>query len=351
MKRAFIHNPFFRLIAPLLFGIMVYLLILLVGNNLADLTQIFSNEELYVSIGLTFLSFESLRFSILMIRKFNISSIRNQIILSISSGVIISLMVITLSLFAYFKWLVGFDIAFRELIIFWVIFGFTGLLYNVLFLSNDYLLRENTLLLEQENKLKEKVELDFLIFRNELNPDLLYESLETLLTSLHLRSEAAEEQIDLLADVYRYQLVNRKKELVTLMEELKALQSLCTLLNHRYQNQIILDQEMDGLEQHHVVPGSFLVALDAVVRNTLVSKNTPLIVKLYPEGDDYLVMQHHLNDKLNLHQESLQNFVRLQRSYSFFSDQPFVQVKADRENYIKFPMIKVTEDNFTHAPA
>jgi hypothetical protein len=351
MKRIFIHNPFFRLLAPLVFGIMVYLLILLVGNNLNDLSQIFSNEELYVSIGLTYLAFESLRLSIVTIKRFPLISIRNQIIITIAGSIIVSLLVITGALASYYKWGVGFDIGVSELMIFWIIFGFTGLLYNILFFSNEYLFRENTLLLEQENKLKEKIELDFMAFRNEINPDLLYESLETLLTSLHKRGEEAEEQIDLLADVYRYQLVNRKKELVKWSEEARALRSLCALLNFRYNNQIQIKEEALDLDHHHVVPGSLLVAFDAVVRNTLISKDTPLEVSLYLESEDYLVMQHRIHDKLILHLESLQNFVRLQRSYSFFSDQPFVQVKADHENYIKFPLIKVTEENFTSTTA
>ena len=310
-----------------------------------DLTVIFSNEELYVSIGLTYLSFESLRLSLSVLKRINFSSVRNQILISISSGIILSLIIITLVLSLYFKLIVGFDIDLNELLIFWIIFGFTGLLYNILYFSNDYLFRENTLLLEQENKLKEKIELDFMIFRNEINPDLLYESLETLLTSLHKRGDQAEEQIDLLADVYRYQLVNRKKELVKWSDEERALQSLFTLLNYRYGGHITLETELDGLlANHYVVPGSFLVAFDAIVRNTLISNDTPLRVSVYVEGDDYLVMQHAIHDKLVLHHESLENFARLQRSYSFFSDQPFVQVKADRENYIKFPIITVTEE-------
>jgi len=76
------------------------------------------------------------------------------------------------------------------------------------------------------------------------------------------------------------------------------------------------------------------------VRNTLISKKSPLVLSLYFE-DDYLVLQHTLNDKLVLHQDSMNLFKRLQRSYSFFSDQTFVQVKAGNQNYIKFPVVHV----------
>jgi hypothetical protein len=345
VKKLFIHNPFFRLLAPVVFGVMVYLLILLVGNNLSDIKQIFSNQELYVSIGLTFLSFESLRIAIVLTKHFSIQSARKEITVVAIGGLLFSLAVISGVLIVYFKVVVGFDINPGELLIFWIVFGLTAFLYNTLYFSNEFLFRENSLLLEQESRLKEKIEHDFLSFKNELNPDLLYESLETLLTSLHQHTNEAEEQIDLLADVYRYQLVHRKKELVPLPDEFKALHALCQLLNHRYKQQIKITYEATDWNNHHAVPGSLLVAFDAIVRNTLISTDAPLEVKIYSEGDDYLVMQHTIFDKLALHQESLQNFARLQRSYSFFSDQPFVQVKADRENYVKFPLIRLTEEH------
>lgn len=345
MKRVFIHNPFFRLLAPLALGVIVYMLVLLISNDLEDITQLFSNEELYVTICLTYLSFESLRICQVSIKKFNFNFNRNLILISIFISVPISLLIVTLSLMAYFHWILGFDIAMDELAIFWLLFGFSSLLYILLYFSNEYLFRENTVLLEQENKLKEKMEFDFMAFRNEINPDLLYESLETLLTSIHTRTDEAESQIDLLADVYRYQLVNRKKELVGWAQELKALKSLCALLNYRYGNTILIKQDTEISDQFHVVPGSLIIAFDAIVRNTLISADSPLEVNLYIEGDDYLVMQHKLNDKLILHQESLQNFTRLQRAYTFFSDYPFVQVKADLENYIKFPIVKVNEES------
>jgi hypothetical protein len=63
MKKIFIHNPFFRIIAPLVFGVLVYLLILLVNNDLTEIGKIFNNGELYVCIGLSYLSLEALRFN------------------------------------------------------------------------------------------------------------------------------------------------------------------------------------------------------------------------------------------------------------------------------------------------
>lgn len=85
-----------------------------------------------------------------------------------------------------------------------------------------------------------------------------------------------------------------------------------------------------------------MVTIDSIIRNTLIAKNSPLTISLYEE-DDYLVLQHTLNDKLVFHHESIDSFIRLQRAYSFFSENTFVQVKAGNQNYVKFPMISVSQ--------
>src|SRR5258705_271024 len=154
MKKLFIHNPIFRITAPPVYGVLVYLLILLVNNNLNELSGIFSNK---------------------------------------------------------------------------------------------YLFRENTQLVERENRLREKVEADFTTFKNDINPDLLYESLEVILQTLHHDVHTSEEQIDLLAGVYRYQLMNRDKELVAVTEELAALHDLKSLLNFRFGQQITLTSKLASL--------------------------------------------------------------------------------------------------------
>jgi hypothetical protein len=255
----------------------------------------------------------------------------------------VSLFIIYLGVFCYFKYVEGYSVGWFELRLFFVIFGFTAILYNILYSSNEYLQRENTVQLNLEAKLREKVEADFATFKNDINPEFLYESLESILQSLYLDIGDAEGQVDLLASIYRYQLMHRDKELVALTEELNALNSLIALFNYRYYGQIKLTSKLNAAFDAHVVPGSLLIAADTIIRNTLIGRQSAFGITLYEEEDGYLVMQHKLNDKLILHEESLMAFARIQRVYSFFSDVPFVQVKAYGENYIKFPVVKVSE--------
>jgi hypothetical protein len=343
MNRSFVHNIVFRLCAPLVAGVLAYLLILLTNNSVLGLTKIYSNKEVYVTVALSYLAFTAMRWIILLIDRFGKGwEMRRRITLQTLLTLAGNLVVVGVSISAYFNYFAGYSIGRYELNIFLTIFGVTGLLYNLLYFSHFYLLQENRSRIDEERKLQEKVEADFVSFRSEINPDLLYESLENLILTIHNNTDEAEEQIDYLAGIYRYSLVNRQKELIGLDEELKAATNLLNLVNYRYQKQLNLIADIPNQTEIFLIPGSLMITIDAIIRNTLISPKSPLVIRLYlEEEDDYLVLQHTLNDKLQLHQESLQAFTRLQRSYTFFSDKPFVQVKAGKEDYIKFPMIRM----------
>ena len=307
--------------------------------------RIQNDTDMYMCIGLSYLSLEALRLTVVATSK-RLSTVAYQrkIIIQTITSVIIAIAVVTGGVAAYFYWVAGFTVGMAELQIFLWIFGFTALLYNMLYFSNDYLFRENTVKVEQETRLREKLEADFVAFKNEINPDLLYESLETLIQTLHHNLDAAEEQIDFLAGIYRYQLMHRNQELVTLREELHTLDLLLNLLNHQHRQLITLYKDVSETDNYYLIPGSLLVSVDTIVRNTLIGEKSPLTLRLYSEEDGYLVLQHKMNDRLITHQTSLQAFAHLQRAYLFFSERPFVQVKADQENYIKFPLVNVTEE-------
>ena len=342
MKRLFIHNAFFRILTPPIYGILVYLIILLVNNNVEQIATLVSNQEVYVSMLLSLVSFESMRLVVVLLDRSTLNDTRRMILQVLLTSVV-SIAMVLIVIAKYYQYMIGFDISPRELLLFGGIFLATAILYNALYLGNLYILRENTLLIEQEQKLRENLESEFSSFRTEINPSLLYDSLEDLILCMHTDAEKAEELIDSLAALYRYQLVNRQREFVTLVEELQAVQHLLRLAQFRYPDQVIWKASIPDAEHVQVMQGSLLTTLDAIIRNTLISKSSPLVFTLAPEEDDYLVLTHGLNEKLLLHAESQLAFQQLQRSYSIYSDRPFIQVKAGRENYVKFPLITIQQ--------
>lgn len=345
MKRYFIHNALFRIVAPAIYGVLIYLLILLLNNNVASVNALFISEEVYVCIVLSYLSFESMRLLIVLLDKFlaeKYQNIRIAIQFLITTSFSVALVAVSLTL--YFKYAIGFSISNTQLLIFMGVFIVTALLYNLLYYSNYYLQKENTLKLHAEKQQREVLEMEMLEFKNDINPDLLYESLENLIGLMYRDVEQAEEYIDSLASAYRYVLTNRQQELVTVATEMEAAKNLIRLLNEKYYGQLKFESalEQDELDSL-LIPGSLPVIIESMVRNTIVTRYEPFVIRCYLE-DDYITIQCRLNDRLILHPSSELALTRLQKSYSLYSDLPLIKVKAYQENYIKLPVIRMAEE-------
>jgi len=139
MNKLFIHNPIFRLISPLFSGILVYLLILLINNNVEQLQEAFLSQELYVCIGLAYIIQEYARISLFLFEwlswpKFFIG----KIIFQLAVSVIISILLVTVSMYSYFYWILGFTPNLSELTIFNSIFSVFTLIYLSLYLSHQF---------------------------------------------------------------------------------------------------------------------------------------------------------------------------------------------------------------------
>lgn len=345
MKRYFIHNALFRIVAPPVYGIMIYLLILLINNNVTQINELFVSEEVYVCIVLTYVSFEVIRGLIVILNRFMVGKNDGfRIIFQVIATSVLSVLLVIGSLKLYFNYFIGFSISGTQLLIFTVVFSVTALLYNLLYYSHYFLQKENTLKLNAEKQQRDVLELEMLEFKNDINPDLLYESLENLIGLMYRDVEQAEEYIDSLASAYRYVLSNRQQELVSVSSELEAAKTLVRLLNEKYYGQLRFESALAEDElAYMLIPGSLPVIIEGMIRNTIITRFEPFVIRCYVE-DDYITLQAKLNDRLIISPAAEISIERLQKSYSIYSDLPLIKVKAYQENYVKLPVIRFAEE-------
>jgi hypothetical protein len=350
MKKYFIHNAFFRLLAPPVYGLLIYLIMLLINNTLPQVNELFSSEEVYTCIGLTFLCFESARVVILLLNRFLKGKYaKTRLLIQLVAGTVIPATLVMISISLYFTYAIRFSIPLTQLILFGVLYGLSAVLYNLLYVSNDYQLRENTLKLTAERQQREVLELEMDEFRNDINPNLLYESLENVISLINRKNSDAEEYIDYLASAYRYVLSNRQQELISLQAEIDAAKNIVRLLNEKYFGKIKLEISVSHADHNfQLIPGSLPVAIESIVRNTIISNLEPLTIHCYIEDEEYLILQSKLNDRLVKHAESTTALARLQKSYTLYSEKPLIQVKAYEDNYIKLPVLRLAEEALTY---
>lgn len=78
-----------------------------------------------------------------------------------------------------------------------------------------------------------------------MRPEILYESLEILISLIHKDEKTVEEFITVLSSFYRSIIEERHTETISLEQEIEAVENLIFLLNSKYNGQIN-EQKSEG---------------------------------------------------------------------------------------------------------
>ena len=145
MNKLFIHLPVFRLFSPLFGGSLVYLLILLSNNDVAQLDGQFLTQELYFCVGLSYLIQELSRLFLILFAKSKWKMpIVWRITIQVAVTVLFIFLIVSSLVYLYYQYMLGYDPNFSEIFRFNFIFSVISLMYISLYLSHQLLYQINT---------------------------------------------------------------------------------------------------------------------------------------------------------------------------------------------------------------
>lgn len=316
MKKLFIHHPLFRLLSPLFSGVIAYLFILLINNNVEQLQEQFLSQELYVCIGLSFVIQELSRLLLIVFNKWpskfpTLYAVAFQVVASL----LLCALAVSITIHIYYNKTLGYSPNIDELLLFNTIFCTITLIYILLHLSHQYLHKVNTKKLNEELVKKQLIEADFIEFKNAINPDLLFNSLESIIALLKDDKEKIDDLIDHMASTYRYILSQGQRQLTNLKEELHVLNELINLFSYLPYRRIKLDNAIKS--SFLIVPGSLLNVVEYIVKHSISSIQKPLMVT-FSETNSYIEIAYRYDDKI-IHPFREEDFKELIRVYGIYS--------------------------------
>ena len=336
MKKLFIHHSLFRLLSPVFSGIIVYLLILLLHNNINQLQEEFFGEELYFCIGLSYLIQEFSRLLLFYFQKTILfKTMYKQLFFQIGISMILCLILVSFFVEMYFNIVLGFSVTLEEIITFNSVFCVLTFIYISLFLSHQYLYKVNTQKLLQEKLIKENIEDDFKQFKKGINPSLLFESFETLLVLINESLEKTDDFIDHLATIYRYILSVKEKQLISFTEEVTVVKVLIKLLNYLPYRNVTLEDNIEN--KFLTVPATFLFLVEQIVRTTIISSNSELKLTV-TDNDAFIALEYHTNDKIST-KFSKENITELERVFSIYSLENIEMIEINETRKILIPKL------------
>jgi ligand-binding sensor domain-containing protein/uncharacterized membrane-anchored protein YhcB (DUF1043 family) len=188
---------------------------------------------------------------------------------------------------------------------------------------------------------QEKVQFKFEVLRNQVNPHFLFNSFNTLISTIEEDPRKAVEYTEQLSDFFRNIVNYRDKELVTLKEELQLLENYTFLQQKRYGNSLQLTMPLSETIQTQgwIPPLTLQLLAENAVKHNALSVETPLLIEIFADGE-YLIVRNNLNPRLTRQEGTGMGLSNIINRYSLLSKKPVHVKKEDRFFTVSLPIIK-----------
>lgn len=191
-----------------------------------------------------------------------------------------------------------------------------------------------------ESLARENVQSQLEALKNQLDPHFLFNSLNTLASLIEDENLPAHTYLEQLADVYRYVLVSRDKNVVTLEEEMAFLDAYIYLNKTRYRENLQVEMDITPEAYHrHVAPLSLQLLVENAIKHNVVSKENPLKIKIWQE-QDFLSIENNLQQKKTFEKSTKVGLQNIVNRYRLLTVNPVEVWQNEWSFKVKIPLLE-----------
>ena len=186
---------------------------------------------------------------------------------------------------------------------------------------------------------KEKALVQYESLKQQLNPHFLFNSLTSLKSLIRINQKQAADFLDKMSLTYRYILKSSEKELVTLENELKFVQSYIDLQQMRFCDglQVHINIDESCLEKK-IAPVTIQNLIENAIKHNRVAEDEPLVINIYTE-DHYLVVENNLQLKDFIETSNKQGLKNMASLYKYLADRP-MKIESGPDFFtVKIPLL------------
>lgn len=214
-----------------------------------------------------------------------------------------------------------------------------SLLYEILFLGKERNLY--TKIVDQLDWERSKAEMA--VLKNELEPHFIFNSLNTLSWLILNDPKTAHEFNGKLASVYKYFLINKERELITLQGELEFIENYFFVLQVRHDNKLSLKTEINN---HHdgtimILPYALQVLVENAIKHNEFTEANPLNIRVVLNGE-YIQIKNNKKPKPYVVNSTGIGLRNLSSRYKLVCDKNILIETTENEFTVKLPLIKST---------
>lgn len=174
--------------------------------------------------------------------------------------------------------------------------------------------------------------------KSQLDPHFLFNSLNTL-SSLIDENPPAQHYLNRLADVYRYVLLSKDRDTVSLKEEMEFVHTFLYLAQVRFQEGLKVHIDLpENLMLQKVAPMSVQLLVENALKHNVITQSNPLHVYIEADGP-YLWVRNAIRPKVKLEDSTKIGLSNILERYRLLTALP-VQIVNDQIQFrVALPLI------------
>jgi sensor histidine kinase YesM len=332
----------FRLILIPVFGIVIPLVTGMMDNTSFPLWK--TKFSYLFTIGIAFLIWEGNRFLLFTLRSyfdwFN-KPLRKiaALVLAISFYTIpVSALLVVVWYKIFNEGLVNWSVVTTATLAIMICVFFITHIYETVFLVREA--ENEKLKKEQLERARAEAELEAL--KNQIDPHFIFNSLNTLSHLIESAPAKAKQFNDNLADVYRYILQNKARELVLLREEMTFLNDYFSLLRIRFEDavQMQIYVQDEWLDQYLIPPISLQILIENAIKHNEFSDAMPLLIYIKMHNDE-LIITNQVRKKVLRKASSRIGLHNLGERYKLTTNKEITVQEAASDFTVSLPVLKI----------
>jgi len=186
---------------------------------------------------------------------------------------------------------------------------------------------------------RENIQSQFEALKSQLDPHFLFNSLNTLASLIDDENSSAQKYLEQLADVYRYVLVSREKNTVTLEEEMAFLDAYIYLNKTRFRDNLQVEKKVSvAAYQQQIAPLSLQLLVENAIKHNIVSRDSPLMIKILQEGNT-LSVENNIQEKKTFEKSTKVGLQNIINRYRLLTERPIEVVVNELSFVVKVPLL------------
>ncbi len=199
--------------------------------------------------------------------------------------------------------------------------------------------RENRLR-KFERLQKEKIEFQFETLKSQVNPHFLFNSFNTLISVIEETPKNAVEYVERLSEFFRNIITFRDKNLISVAEELKLLDTYIFIQKKRYGNNLRLEIKLDENTSkiNCIAPLTLQLLAENAIKHNAISNESPLVITINSENSK-LQISNNINLKIAKERSTGFGLQNIKSRYELLTDEKIEIIQEKNKFIVKIPLI------------